>query len=216
MGIIQDQDRIAIKKQFENLSSPVKLINFTQEIECQYCKETHQLINELSELSDKISAESYNFITDKEATEKFKIEQIPATVIMGDEDKGIRYYGIPGGYEFAALMDAIKMVSDGNSGLSPQTKDFLKQLKQPVDLKVFVTPTCPHCPRSVSLAFRMAMESPLVTAAGIEAIEFPHLANKYSVQGVPRTVINDKIPLEGAYPEPMVVEAIKKALGYDA
>ena len=52
----------------------------------------------------------------------------------------------------------------------------------------------------------------MVTAECIEAIEFPHLANKYSVQGVPRTVINDKVPLEGAYPEPMVVEAIKKAV----
>jgi predicted DsbA family dithiol-disulfide isomerase len=60
------------------------------------------------------------------------------------------------------------------------------------------------------------MESPLVTADCIEAIEFPHLANRYSVQGVPRTVINEKVPLEGAYPEPMVVEAIKKALGEEA
>ncbi len=141
MGIIQEQDRVAIKKQFADLTKPVRLINFTQEIECQYCKDTHQLVSELSELSDKITAESYNFITDKDATEKFKIEQIPATVIMGDEDKGIRYYGIPGGYEFAALMDAIKMVSAGDSGLSPQTRDFLKQLKKPVNLKVFVTPT---------------------------------------------------------------------------
>jgi len=141
VGIIQDQDKAAIKKQFANLSKPVKLINFTQELECQYCQETHQLVNELSELSDKITSESYNFITDKDATDKYKIEQIPATVVMGDEDKGIRYYGIPGGYEFAALMDAIKMVSAGDSGLSPQTKDFLKQLKKPVNLKVFVTPT---------------------------------------------------------------------------
>ena len=141
MGIIKDSDRAAILKQLEGLTNPVKLINFTQELECQYCSETSQMIHELSELSDKLSAEQYNFITDKEATKKYNIEQIPATVVMADEDIGIRYYGIPGGYEFATLLEAIKMTSDGESGLSLKTKEFLKDLKEPVNLKVFVTPT---------------------------------------------------------------------------
>ncbi|MCP4581419.1 MAG: hypothetical protein GY839_07350 [candidate division Zixibacteria bacterium] len=141
MGIIRDSDRAAIQKQLEGLIKPVRLVNFSQELECQYYSETSQLVNELGELSDQITAEHYNFITDKEATQDYKIEQIPATVIMGDEDIGIRYYGIPGGYEFATLLEVIKMVSNGESGLSPQTKGFLKELTEPVNLKVFVTPT---------------------------------------------------------------------------
>jgi glutaredoxin-like protein len=132
---------------------------------------------------------------------------------MGDDgDRGIKYYGIPSGYEFVTILEAIKMVSSGQSGLSKQTKDFLKGLKQPINLKVFVTPTCPYCPRAVNLAFQMAYESPMVTAEAYEAIEFPHFSNKYGVQGVPRTVINDTIPIEGAAPENMVVDAIKKAI----
>ena len=40
----------------------------------------------------------------------------------------------------------------------------------------------------------------------VEATEFPHLANKYQVYGVPRTVVNDVIHIEGAVPESMLLE----------
>ena len=141
MRLIQDSDRQAIARQFEDLDRPVKIVNFTQELECQYCKETSQLIKEISDISDKVTSEVYNFVTDKEQTEKYKIEQIPATVMMGEDDRGIRFYGIPSGYEFATVLETIKMISLGDSGLSKATKDFLKELKQPVNLKIFVTPT---------------------------------------------------------------------------
>ena len=141
MGMISERDKETIKKEFAGLTGKVKLINFTQEIECQYCRETKTLINEIGELSDSISTEVYNFITDKEPTENYQIEQIPATVIRGDDDYGIRFYGIPSGYEFVTMMESIKMISAGDSGLTQKTKDFLKNLKEPVNLKVFVTPT---------------------------------------------------------------------------
>ena len=141
MAIIRDSDKPAIQKQLEGLTGPVKLINFTQELECQYCKETGQMISELSELSDKLSFEQYNFITDKDVTKKYNIEQIPATIVMADKDIGIRYYGIPSGYEFATVLETIKMTSKGDSGLSPKTREFLNGLTEPVNLKVFVTPT---------------------------------------------------------------------------
>ena len=80
-------------------------------------------------------------MSDKEQTEKYNIEQIPATVMMGEDDRGIRYYGIPSGYEFATILETIRMISIRDSGLSQATKDFLKGLSQPVKLKVFVTPT---------------------------------------------------------------------------
>jgi len=65
----------------------------------------------------------------------------------------------------------------------------LKALTGPLHLQVFVTPTCPYCPRAVLTAFRFAMESDKVRASMVEASEFPHLANKYQVSGVPHTVI---------------------------
>jgi glutaredoxin-like protein len=141
VAIISENDKEIIKKELAGLTGPVKLINFTQEMECQYCRETNLLLQEIAELSDKITTETYNFVTDAEMTSKYKIDKIPATVIMGGEDKGIRFYGIPSGYEFVTLLDTIKMVSAGDSGLDLKTKELLGQLKKPVHLQVFITPT---------------------------------------------------------------------------
>jgi len=59
----------------------------------------------------------------------------------------------------------------------------------------------------------MALESDNVIGDMVEAIEYPHLSNKYQVQGVPRTVINEVGFLEGAAPEQMLVGKIKEVLG---
>lgn len=141
MAILRDVDRDAIRKELAGLTGPVKLINFTQELECQYCKETGEIIRELTQLSDKLSSEYYNFITDKEVVDKFKVDKIPATVVMGQEDRGIRFYGIPSGYEFISLLEDIRMVSSGNPGLTPKTIEILGKLQNPLHLQVFVTPT---------------------------------------------------------------------------
>lgn len=141
MGIIKDADKEAIKKELAGLTGPVKLINFTQELECQYCKETNQIVREVSELSNKITFETYNFIADKEMVGSLKIDKIPATIVMGSDDRGIRFYGVPSGYEFISLLEAIRMVSSGNSGLQQQSKEILGKLKKPLHLQVFVTPT---------------------------------------------------------------------------
>ncbi|HID38146.1 MAG TPA: glutaredoxin [Calditrichaeota bacterium] len=214
MGFLQEKDKEHIRNMFKDLSGEVKLILFTQEIECQYCRETRQILQEVSELSDKIKLQVHNFVTDKEIADKYTIDKIPATVIEGTKDYGIRYYGIPSGYEFSSLLEDILDVSRGDSGLSDQSKALLKEITAPLRLQVFVTPTCPYCPRAVRLAHKMAIENNNITGDMVEATEFPHLSMKYNVRGVPRTMIGEEIPIEGAIPEnefvKRVVEAFKQ------
>ncbi len=121
------------------------------------------------------------------------------------KDYGIRLYGIPAGYEFATLLEDIRMVSRGEPALRPETLEALGRLTGPVRVQVFVTPTCPYCPRAVLLAHKLAMASDLVTGEMVEATEFPHLAQRYHVQGVPRTVINEVVHVEGAVPEQQLI-----------
>jgi glutaredoxin-like protein len=212
MPVLQDKDKKAIAKEFSSLSGPVTLVNFTKELECRYCQDTTSLVKELSDLSDKLTAEVYNVSTDKEAVTKYEVDRVPATIFVNGEDRGLRFYGVPSGYEFVTILETVKMISKDNSGLSKESKEFLSSLTKPVHLQVFVTPTCPYCPRAVLAAFKMAYESPLVTADAIEATEFPELAMKYGVQGVPRTVINDTLDVEGAVPEHMLLDAIMEAV----
>jgi glutaredoxin-like protein len=141
MAFIQDKDHTIIKTRFESIGHPVKLINFTQDRECMYCAETRKLMEEVAGLSDKISLEVYDFVTDKEKVQKYSIDKIPATVVEGLEDYGIRFFGVPSGYEFGTLVEAIILASNGDSGLKPETRAALAQLSEPVHLQVFVTPT---------------------------------------------------------------------------
>ncbi|MGD2086759.1 MAG: thioredoxin family protein [Candidatus Aminicenantes bacterium] len=197
---------------FKGLDKKVTLKFFSQEFECRFCRDTRQLLEEVSGLTDKIKLEIYDFMADKEEVEKHGIERIPATVVMDEKDYGIKIYGIPGGYEFTTLIEALKIVSTGETGLAQETKDFLDSLDKDVHLQVFVTPTCPYCPGAVVLAHRMAYYSPKVKGDMIEATEFPELSVKYNVMGVPRTVINETEFQEGAAPEEMIIEKIKETL----
>lgn len=217
MSLLKEKDRKLLIEEFELLQEPVKLVLFTQEMECQYCSETRMIAEEISALSDKIALEVYDFVTDKVVAEQYGVDKIPAMVMLGGEamakDYGIRYYGIPSGYEFSSLIEDIMMISQGESGLSEETKAQLDGLTQPLHLQVFVTPTCPYCPRAVRLAHQLALESDLVRADMVEATEFPHLSIKYGVHGVPRTVINETVHLEGAVPEMMLMAKVQEAMG---
>ena len=204
--------RKELEEIFKGLKKEVTLKFFTQEFECRFCSTTHGLIKEISELSDKIKLEVFDFLKDKPEADKYGVDKIPAIVVMDNEDYGIKFYGIPSGYEFGSIIEAIKLVSTGESPLQAETKKFLDNLEKDIHLQVFVTPTCPYCPQSVILAHQMAYYSKKIKADMIEATEFPHLTHKYNVMGVPRTVINETEYQEGAAPESMIIQKIKSVL----
>ena len=141
MGLLQERDRKAVEKEFAKLQDPVKLINFTQETECQFCQQTRELMEEVASLSDKLSVEVYDFVKDKDKALQYNIDKIPATVIEGKKDYGIRFFGIPSGYEFTTLMEDIISVSTGESGLSEKSKSLTQTIVTPIHIQVFVTPT---------------------------------------------------------------------------
>jgi len=141
MALLGDSDVEEIRERLAGLVNPVKLIHFTQELNLEYGRETQQLLDELTGLSDKLSLETYNFQIDKEKAAEYAVDKVPATVIRNGKDYGIRFFGLPAGYEFAALLDGILAVSQGDSGLKPESRAKLAQLTQPLHLQVFTTPT---------------------------------------------------------------------------
>jgi glutaredoxin-like protein len=214
MPLMDQNTQDQVRNLLTTVQSPVALHLFTQEYECGYCKETRQIAEEVAELSDRVSLQIHDFVADKDLAEALKIDKIPALAIMGenDQDFGIRFYGIPSGYEFTSLLEAILMVGTNHIELDKNTLAFLETLNQPLHLQVFVTPTCPYCPGAVVLAHLLAFASDKVTADMVEVTEFPHLGHKYQVMGVPRTVINDNTYIEGAVPEAMLLQKLKTAL----
>jgi len=141
MGLIQDEDAVEIRQRLQQMVGPVKLIHFTQELNLELGPETLQLVKELTALSDKLSLQVCNFLLDTQQTAQYGVDKVPATVIRNDKDYGIRFYGLPAGYEFSTLLNAILAVSKGDSGLQASSRNKLAQMSKPLHLEVFVTPT---------------------------------------------------------------------------
>ncbi|NOR47785.1 MAG: thioredoxin [Methanosarcinaceae archaeon] len=215
MALLKDEDRKQIKEIFEQLQNDVTLSFFTQEFECDFCKHTHELVEELELLSDKINVAIYDFVKDADKVSEFNIEQIPAIAVSGKTDYKIRFYGVPGGYEFSSLMNAIINASMNVTALEDSTKEQLTCIDTPVKIQVFVTPTCPHCSGAVQIAHQMAIENQNIEGVMIEATEFPELANKYNVYAVPKTVINDVVEFEGGIPESQFLQKVLSAVGIE-
>ncbi|MDH5794437.1 MAG: thioredoxin family protein, partial [Candidatus Bathyarchaeota archaeon] len=172
MSLIPDEHKAHLKSELnEKLEKPVKIIMFTQEVECQFCVQTRQLINELATLNDKIKVEIYDFLADSEKAKEYGVDKVPAIVIMSEKDYGIRFYGLPHSYELQTLLEGIINVSKGRTDISEETKKKLREIKTPVHIQVFVTLTCPYCPIVASIAYKFAMENDLIKADVIEASE---------------------------------------------
>lgn len=207
--MLSDGDRDRLKSYVEpRMKEDVRLIVFTQETECQFCKEAREMAYVLSSISAKVKVEVCDFLQDAEKVKELQIDKIPAIAVLGKRDYGIRFYGVPSGYEFMSLVDAIIDVSTGTTHLTEKTKQRIRALNKAIHIQVFVTPTCPYCPRAVRVAHQLAVESERIKADMVESIEFPQLAQRYSVMAVPKIVINEKIEFAGVLPEEHFVEHV--------
>ena len=216
MSLLSDQDRQALVQMFEALDRPVKLMLAVAD-DCPTCADTSAIIEEVASLSGQIAVEVVDQGDSDERVANLALDRAPGLAVIGggddETDYGIRYFGIPSGYEFSSLIQDIMMVGKGDSGLTEATRGALDGLDGPVRIQVFVTPTCPYCPGAVHLAHQMAFHSPWVTAEMVEAIEFPDLAQRFGVMGVPRTVINEGVHVEGAVPEAALLPKVLEAAG---
>ena len=142
MPLISDEVAAQLKEEFSRLKGPVRLAVFSQALGDPESEQVKRLVEELGQLDDRIRVESFNFVLDKEKVEALGIRRTPAVAVLGeDRDYGIRMYGLPSGYEFGTLVEAILDVSGGDSGLSEETRTALLALQGPVHLQVFSTPT---------------------------------------------------------------------------
>ncbi|MEM1994947.1 MAG: thioredoxin family protein [Nitrososphaerales archaeon] len=212
MAILKDDIKGKVSRIFsQNLEGEVRIRYFTQDFECEFCKETRMLLEELAALSNKINLEVYDFVSEANTAKALGVDKIPATIITGKDEYKVRYFGIPSGYEFTSLIEDIVDVSRGRSRLPPELVSKVKSISKPVHIQVFVTPTCPYCPKAVRTAHQLAIENLNIVADMVESVEFPHLANRYSVMAVPKTVINDKLEFVGALPEEQFIDFVVRA-----
>jgi glutaredoxin-like protein len=204
-----------VRESLLEMDEPVHILVFTEKQDCSMCNDTRLIVEEITGLADRITFEELDIKENADMASKFNVDKVPAIIPLQGNDAngkymGVRFFGIPAGYEFTSLLDSLLTISRGIVGISEDGQKFLKSLEKDIHLQVFVTPTCPYCPRAVILAHHMAILNDRITADMVEAQEFPEISQKYRVMGVPRTIINEVHSQEGAAPERMILDLIRK------
>jgi len=191
-----------VKDYLGAMSKPIKMVLFTQEGLCETCKETRQLLSEIEVLNDNITFVEKDLNNDADLAKQYGITLTPSFVILDENDEylGVKFNGIPAGHEINSFLNALLHMSGKDLGLDEATINMIKNIDKKVDIKVFVTLSCPHCPGAVETAHKIAMLNKNVEASMIEAQTFHELSNKFDVSGVPKIVINDTEELMGNQP----------------
>jgi alkyl hydroperoxide reductase subunit AhpF len=143
MAILNDRDRVVVTDELKKLVGPVKLVVFGQQLgpESEYSLENEQLVREVAGCSDKVTVEVYNLHIDREKASQYGIDRAPAIVVEGARDYGIRFLGVPAGYEFTNLIDGMQTAASGEPRLSLETLELVRGLTEPIEIQVFATPT---------------------------------------------------------------------------
>ncbi len=124
------------------MTRPVKLLFFTQTLDCDTCLQTRQVLDELPPLSDRVTIEEVNLVLEADKAKQYGVDRAPAVAILADgADTRMRFVGTPGGYEFVSLVQAVLLAGGRESSLTDEQRQRLASVDKPVTMQVFTTPT---------------------------------------------------------------------------
>jgi len=188
--LIDERARKELKEKFQReLQNEVSLSVFVGPNNTEYCDFTVQLCEELNELDSRIKPMVHQ-IGDEETT-RLGITRTPTVLIGWDQGYKVKYTGAPVGQEAGGFIEAISLISRQESRLREDSRTKLQNIDRDVSIQVYVTPTCPHCPRAVLLAHQIAIEAKgRVESECVEASENMDLVMQFNVNSVPQQVIN--------------------------
>jgi alkyl hydroperoxide reductase subunit F len=208
--LLSEDTKLEIRTILSDLTEPVEIKLFTKK-DCPTCDQQNTILKELVILSNKLKLSIHQLELNQNIFESFNVDKTPATVLISNQDYGIRFYGLTAGHEYASLLNSIILVSRKTSGLDPQIEALIKNVKEKVNIEVMVTLTCPFCPQMVQMVHKFALINDNITGEMVESSQFIDIAQRYNVIGVPKTIINGKNSLEGVVsPVELYLEILKE------
>lgn len=202
MKMLNNEIQGQLKDVFNGMENKVTIALFTDGGNCNTCSETKGFMSELVELTDKLELVEYTLEEHSDLAEQFNVKMVPSIVLLDSEGryKGLKFNGIPAGHEINSFIPALLEMSGAESELPDDLTQEIKGFNEKINIKVFVTLGCPHCPGAVQKAQKLALMNDQIDAEMIEAQTFPQISDQFNVSGVPKIVINDKYELVGNQP----------------
>ena len=193
------------------LAGEVSVLLFTSKRDRVYCGQTKQLLQEVASLTDKVKLEVFDIEEERARAGKMAVDLTPTTVVVASNGAKLYYVGMPAGRQLRSLVEDVVDASRGRADMDEETRSIIRRVDAETVVKVFVTTFCPYSPLVVRTAHRFALENLKIRALMIETAEFPQLAKRYNVVGVPRTVINEDAGFDGAPAEKAFAERVLEA-----
>ncbi len=211
MALLNEEIRQSLNEVFSGMKNEVTIALFTKDADCATCEDTLNFMKEIEEVGKKIKLEVYDFDKDTDKVKQYNVERTPSIILLDSnkKDNGIKFYGIPAGHEINSLITGLLEVSGAGEEMPAGLKERVAKINKPIDIKVFVTLACPHCPGAVSKAHKLALENENIRAEMIEAQTFNDLSVKYNVSGVPKIIINEEHELVGNQPIEKFLDTIE-------
>lgn len=209
---MDDATKEQVSELFTGIANDVTIHLFIEEDNCLYCNDVKDMVEQLAELTEKITIVEHKGALGADDAKEMGVEHHPAIVLHGKDKYNVKFYGIPAGHEFGALVGTIVDVSTGTAPLPPDVIEDILSIDKPINIKVFVTPQCPYCPDMTRLAHQASILNPHISSEMIESLEFQELTAKYGVFGVPKTIINETTTIDGLSPVEMFIEKLFESI----
>ncbi len=213
--VLSEKDKAAVAKMLSVLSNEVHILFFkSNEPSCKYCNIIEELLADIHSAQPKVIYEVHD--VGDEIAKHYGVEHGPTMLFQ--EKPNIVWMGTPSGHEFKTFLDDIIAIGTNSIDLSVNAARKIAKVDSPLDVLVFVTPTCPYCPQAVRTAHAFAFVNKNIRGVMIEALEYNDLANKYNVSAVPKIVVRDPetkktlYEWEGAIPEDVFADYLLRAL----
>ena len=192
MSMLDENIISQLKDVFSNLKNPIKMLTFIDEKEKKSI-EMLEFLKEVDVLSDMLSLESYTYGENKELEEKVNADKLPVLALLDESGAytGVKFHGIPGGHEFNSFVLAILNLGGAGQEIPQDIIEDIKSIDEKLNLKVVISLSCPHCPHVVTAAHQMALINPNIEAEMIDAALYREIVEKFRIQSVPVTIIND-------------------------
>lgn len=213
MGMFNEEIKGQLKEVFNGMKEDVTIALFTKTGECNTCPEAEGYMDEIEALSERIHLKKYDLEKDVELAKRFNILMTPSVALLDSNEqyKGLKFNGIPGGHEINSFIPALLEMSGAGGEVSEEMKSRIEAISKPVNIKVFVTLGCPHCPEAVQKAQKLALMSDHIDAEMIEAQTFSEISDQFNVSSVPKIIINDSIEFLGNQPFEIFLSEVEKA-----
>jgi alkyl hydroperoxide reductase subunit AhpF len=147
MSLLSPADQEKLRQSFDEMTTSVRVLFFTQALDCEACDQTRKILDELPPLSDKIAIEEVNFVLEKDKAAHYGIDRVPALALLTRDASGeardtrMRFLGTPAGYEFISLVQALMLAGGHDSQLTPANRARIAAVNTPTTIQVFSTPT---------------------------------------------------------------------------